>query len=74
MPGVGTFFWAHHEKILCIDQIVAFVGGIDLCYGRWDDERHRMIDLGSVYFSAKHTISNDFSMVFVSLSRCNMIF
>lgn len=29
------FFWAHHEKLVIIDQTYAFVGGIDLCYGRW---------------------------------------
>ncbi|OZC05803.1 phospholipase D domain protein [Onchocerca flexuosa] len=28
----GTFFWAHHEKLIVIDQLIAFVGGIDLCF------------------------------------------
>lgn len=45
---VGVFFWAHHEKIVAVDQTFAFVGGIDLCYGRWDDYRHRLTDLGSI--------------------------
>lgn len=45
---VGVFLWAHHEKIVCVDQTYAFIGGIDLCYGRWDDYRHRLTDLGSV--------------------------
>ncbi|CAF4949483.1 unnamed protein product [Pieris macdunnoughi] len=45
---VGVFFWAHHEKIVCVDQTVAFLGGIDLCYGRWDDYRHRLTDLGNI--------------------------
>lgn len=45
---VGVFLWAHHEKIVAIDQTYAFLGGIDLCYGRWDDYRHRLTDLGSV--------------------------
>lgn len=45
---VGVFFWAHHEKIVAVDQTYAFVGGIDLCYGRWDDYRHRLTDLGSI--------------------------
>lgn len=44
----GVFFWAHHEKIVVVDQTVAFVGGLDLCYGRWDDRHHRLTDLGSV--------------------------
>ncbi|XP_013862151.1 phospholipase D1 [Austrofundulus limnaeus] len=42
-----VFFWAHHEKMVAIDQTVAFVGGIDLAFGRWDDSRYRLTDLGS---------------------------
>ncbi|KPJ10513.1 Phospholipase D1 [Papilio machaon] len=45
---VGVLFWAHHEKIVCVDQTVAFLGGIDLCYGRWDDHKHRLTDLGNI--------------------------
>jgi phospholipase D1/2 len=37
----GVFFWAHHEKLVVIDQSMAFVGGIDICYGRWDTHKHR---------------------------------
>ncbi|GBP07269.1 Phospholipase D1 [Eumeta japonica] len=44
----GILFWAHHEKIVVVDQTVAFLGGIDLCYGRWDDHKHRLTDLGNV--------------------------
>ena len=40
----NTFFWAHHEKICIIDHLVAFVGGIDLCFGRWDTPEHRVAD------------------------------
>ncbi|CAF1091406.1 unnamed protein product [Rotaria sordida] len=32
--------------MLIIDQKIAFVGGLDLCFGRWDDEFHRLTDLG----------------------------
>lgn len=45
---VGIFLWAHHEKMVVVDQKYAFLGGIDLCYGRWDDHEHRLTDLGSV--------------------------
>uniref|UniRef100_A0A3Q2EC76 Phospholipase n=1 Tax=Cyprinodon variegatus TaxID=28743 RepID=A0A3Q2EC76_CYPVA len=44
----SVYLWAHHEKIVVIDQSVAFVGGIDLAYGRWDDTEHRLTDVGSV--------------------------
>uniref|UniRef100_A0A8D3CMU9 Phospholipase n=1 Tax=Scophthalmus maximus TaxID=52904 RepID=A0A8D3CMU9_SCOMX len=47
----AVYLWAHHEKIVVIDQSVAFVGGIDLAYGRWDDREHRLTDVGSVTLS-----------------------
>ncbi|EXJ59862.1 hypothetical protein A1O7_04009 [Cladophialophora yegresii CBS 114405] len=40
----NTFFWAHHEKLCIVDHTVAFVGGIDLCFGRWDTPQHTLID------------------------------
>ena len=40
----GTFFWAHHEKVCIVDHMVAFVGGIDLCFGRWDTPQHELAD------------------------------
>uniref|UniRef100_A0A1A8HGH8 Phospholipase n=1 Tax=Nothobranchius korthausae TaxID=1143690 RepID=A0A1A8HGH8_9TELE len=47
----AVYLWAHHEKIIVIDQSLAFVGGIDLAYGRWDDKEHRLTDIGSVTLS-----------------------
>jgi phospholipase D1/2 len=41
-----ALFWSHHEKSVIIDQSVGFMGGIDLCFGRWDDDHHRLVDLG----------------------------
>lgn len=35
---------AHHQKIVCIDDAIAFVGGIDLTVGRWDTPEHREHD------------------------------
>ncbi|KIK69659.1 hypothetical protein GYMLUDRAFT_992337 [Collybiopsis luxurians FD-317 M1] len=40
----GTFYWAHHEKLAVIDQAIAFMGGLDLCFGRWDSPQHVLID------------------------------
>ena len=36
-PASGVFLWSHHEKTVVIDQQIAFIGGPDLCFGRWDD-------------------------------------
>ncbi|KAF8908954.1 hypothetical protein CPB84DRAFT_1813208 [Gymnopilus junonius] len=40
----GTFYWAHHEKLCVIDQTIAFMGGLDLCFGRWDTPQHVLTD------------------------------
>ncbi|XP_042327906.1 phospholipase D2 [Sceloporus undulatus] len=39
------FLWAHHEKLVVVDQSVAFLGGLDLAYGRWDTHEYRLTDL-----------------------------
>ncbi|OAD74703.1 hypothetical protein PHYBLDRAFT_111269, partial [Phycomyces blakesleeanus NRRL 1555(-)] len=40
----NLLFWAHHEKICVIDNEIAFIGGIDLCFGRWDTPAHSLVD------------------------------
>ena len=32
----GPVLWAHHEKMVVIDEKIAFVSGIDLARGRWE--------------------------------------
>ena len=34
----------HHQKIVVVDDAVAFCGGIDLTIGRWDTRAHRPVD------------------------------
>ncbi|KFY18822.1 hypothetical protein V491_04688 [Pseudogymnoascus sp. VKM F-3775] len=40
-----TFYWAHHEKFIVIDYAIAFIGGLDLCFGRWDSHQHALADV-----------------------------
>ncbi|KAJ5540432.1 Phospholipase D/Transphosphatidylase [Penicillium frequentans] len=40
-----TLYWAHHEKFIVIDYAMAFIGGIDLCFGRWDSHQHPLADV-----------------------------
>ncbi|MBX4994192.1 phospholipase D1/2 [Rhizobium binae] len=37
----NTLRGCHHEKLVCIDDAVAFIGGMDLTSRRWDTRRHR---------------------------------
>lgn len=40
----NQYFFAHHEKVLIVDHYIAFCGGIDLCFGRWDTPQHLLSD------------------------------
>ena len=35
-----TFLWSDHEKLVIIDQVIGYVGGLDLCWGRYDNNQH----------------------------------
>ncbi|KAL2190140.1 phospholipase D/nuclease [Thermothelomyces heterothallicus CBS 203.75] len=39
-----TLYFSHHEKLCLIDGKVAFMGGLDLCFGRWDTNSHPIAD------------------------------
>lgn len=47
----GEFLWSHHEKVISIDQEIAFLGGLDLCYGRFDTHKHPLKDLKQDLFN-----------------------
>jgi phospholipase D1/2 len=33
----ASICWSHHQKIVVIDEQVAFIGGLDLTFNRWDN-------------------------------------
>ncbi|KAI8140212.1 hypothetical protein BJV82DRAFT_624297 [Fennellomyces sp. T-0311] len=39
LKGLNAY-WSHHEKFVVVDNKIAFLGGLDLCYGRWDTHSH----------------------------------
>ncbi|KAJ7527416.1 hypothetical protein O6H91_16G053700 [Diphasiastrum complanatum] len=40
----GVYLWSHHEKLVIVDQHVSFLGGLDLCFGRYDTPQHVLHD------------------------------
>jgi phospholipase D1/2 len=38
------FLWSHHEKMVIVDQTTAYLGGLDLGYGRFDSKQHFLTD------------------------------
>lgn len=62
---VGTLF-THHQKCVIVDtpasgnsrKISAFIGGLDLCDGRYDTPEHRLFgDLNTVFANDFHNPS-----------------
>ena len=39
-PRFYIHFWSHHEKMVIIDSKICFMGGIDLCFGRYETLRY----------------------------------
>jgi len=71
-PRTIVSLWSHHEKIVVIDQAVAFIGGLDICLGRWDTQKHLLTDLpdedGFCYHPGKD-YSNDYIKGFSKVNR-----
>ncbi|KAG0172715.1 Phospholipase D1 [Apophysomyces sp. BC1015] len=40
----NVLFWSHHEKMVIVDNRLAFIGGLDLCWGRYDSHGHPLSD------------------------------
>ena len=50
-----TYYYhrSHHEKIVIVDHRVCFLGGLDLCFGRYDSQDHRVHDSSSRIWPGK---------------------
>lgn len=59
--GDMTFYWAHHEKFIVIDFALAFIGGLDLCFGRWDNRQHPLSDVHPAGVSNEMFPGQDFN-------------
>ena len=51
--------WSHHQKIVVVDNRVAFVGGLDLCIGRFDNHQHPLTDSKKELFGGKEYYNPD---------------
>ncbi|KAL1539118.1 Phospholipase D zeta 1 [Salvia divinorum] len=49
----GVYLWSHHEKIVIVDHQICFVGGLDLCFGRYDSGEHQVGDYPSQIWPGK---------------------
>ncbi|KAF2313845.1 hypothetical protein GH714_018258 [Hevea brasiliensis] len=49
----GVYLWSHHEKLVIVDYQICFIGGLDLCFGRYDTSEHRVGDCPSLVWPGK---------------------
>ncbi|EFA76359.1 phospholipase D1 [Heterostelium album PN500] len=52
-PPFTPIYWSHHQKTLIVDQEIAFVGGVDFCFGRYDTWSHNLIDVHATLWPGK---------------------
>ncbi|KAJ0976302.1 hypothetical protein J5N97_018267 [Dioscorea zingiberensis] len=51
--SAGVYLWSHHEKIVIVDHRICYIGGLDLCFGRYDTPRHKLGDFPSLLWPGK---------------------
>ncbi|KZW01475.1 phospholipase D/nuclease [Exidia glandulosa HHB12029] len=54
-------FWSHHEKLVVVDNHRATVGGLDICFGRWDTHNHPMADAHPTEFKRTLFAGQDYN-------------
>ncbi|KAG2588331.1 hypothetical protein PVAP13_5NG218900 [Panicum virgatum] len=62
--STGIYLWSHHEKIVIVDNQVCYIGGLDLCFGRYDSPEHKVVDFppstwpGKDYYNPRESEPN----------------
>ncbi|XP_027363640.1 phospholipase D zeta 1 isoform X4 [Abrus precatorius] len=62
--STGVYLWSHHEKLVIIDNHICFIGGLDLCFGRYDTPEHKVGDFppqiwpGKDYYNPRESEPN----------------
>ncbi|XP_065638113.1 phospholipase D zeta 1 isoform X3 [Quercus suber] len=49
----GVYYWSHHEKLVIVDYQICFIGGLDLCFGRYDTNEHKVGDCPPLIWPGK---------------------
>ncbi|KAK4755658.1 hypothetical protein SAY87_009415 [Trapa incisa] len=49
----GVYLWSHHEKLVIVDNQICFIGGLDLCFGRYDNSKHEVGDNPPIFWPGK---------------------
>ncbi|KAK7277974.1 hypothetical protein RJT34_22995 [Clitoria ternatea] len=47
------YLWSNHEKLVIVDYKICYLGGLDLCFGRYDTPEHKVGDCHSEIWPGK---------------------
>ncbi|KAL8134057.1 phospholipase D zeta 1-like [Apium graveolens] len=67
--ATGIYLWSHHDKIVIVDNKICFIGGLDLCFGRYDTFEHKVGDCpvhtwpGKDYYNPRESEPNSWEDV-----------
>eukprot|EP00026_Physarum_polycephalum_P002004 Phypoly_transcript_02008.p1 GENE.Phypoly_transcript_02008~~Phypoly_transcript_02008.p1 ORF type:complete len:931 (+),score=141.26 Phypoly_transcript_02008:32-2824(+) len=64
ITGPYPSVWSHHQKFVVIDGKLAYIGGLDLTYSRWDTPEHKIVERESMipdkdYYHSGFTVKTD---------------
>ncbi|KAJ4956562.1 hypothetical protein NE237_013345 [Protea cynaroides] len=75
--STGVYLWSHHEKLVIVDYRICFIGGLDLCFGRYDTIEHKVGDYppqiwpGKDYYNPRESEPNSWEDTMKDeLDRC----
>ncbi|XP_043711223.1 phospholipase D zeta 1-like [Telopea speciosissima] len=75
--STGVYLWSHHEKLVIVDNRICFIGGLDLCFGRYDTIEHNVGDYppqiypGKDYYNPRESEPNSWEDTMKDeLDRC----
>lgn len=61
---------SHHEKIVIVDNQVCYIGGLDLCFGRYDSPEHKVADSPPEMWPGKDYYNPRYFVVIFYPFRC----
>ncbi|GJN91854.1 hypothetical protein Rhopal_004878-T1 [Rhodotorula paludigena] len=61
LGGEIVLMWSHHSKIVVVDSLVACIGGLDICFGRWDMNSFPLSDVHLTDFSRSLFAGQDYN-------------
>lgn len=60
---------SHHEKLVIVDYQICYIGGLDLCFGRYDTIEHKVGDCPPSVWPGKDYYNPRYFSMLVYLPR-----